>query len=108
MYRYSIDVNDADVTIYGSLTFEEAYDFLSFFERKGYDSLSTSAMDNNCCMYFSKKSKDIKKEQNDDDSLYKNLYEFKSSKNIELENKIIELEDLIKKLIDRENSEKNE
>lgn len=37
--RYSIEVNDESVEIYGELTIEEAFDFLSFFERKGYKSV---------------------------------------------------------------------
>jgi flagellar motility protein MotE (MotC chaperone) len=37
--RYSIEVNDEIVEIYGDLTVEEAFDFLSFFERKGYKSV---------------------------------------------------------------------
>lgn len=37
--RYSIEVNDDIVEIYGDLTIEEAFDFLSFFERKGYKSV---------------------------------------------------------------------
>lgn len=37
--RYSIEVNDESVEIYGELTIEETFDFLSFFERKGYKSL---------------------------------------------------------------------
>jgi flagellar motility protein MotE (MotC chaperone) len=34
--RYSIEVSDEVVEIYGHLTIEEAFDFLSFFDRKGY------------------------------------------------------------------------
>jgi hypothetical protein len=37
--RYSIDVSDEIVEIYGDLTIEEAFDLLSFFERKGYKSV---------------------------------------------------------------------
>lgn len=37
--RYSLEVYDDVVEIYGDLTIEEAFDFLSFFERKGYKSV---------------------------------------------------------------------
>jgi hypothetical protein len=37
--RYSIEVDQETVEIYGDLTIEEAFDFLSFFERKGYKSV---------------------------------------------------------------------
>lgn len=37
--RYSIEVTEESVEIYGELTIEETFDFLSFFERKGYKSV---------------------------------------------------------------------
>ncbi len=37
--RYSIQVGEEIVEIFGDLTIEEAFDFLSFFERKGYKSV---------------------------------------------------------------------
>jgi hypothetical protein len=37
--RYSIEVYENSVEIYGDLTIEETFDFLSFFERKGYKSV---------------------------------------------------------------------
>ena len=37
--RYSIEVYDDSVEIYGELTIEETFDFLSFFEKKGYKSV---------------------------------------------------------------------
>ena len=37
--RYSIEVTDESVEIYGELTIEETFDYLSFFERKGYKSV---------------------------------------------------------------------
>lgn len=37
--RYSIEVYEDSVEIYGELTIEETFDFLSFFERKGYKSV---------------------------------------------------------------------
>lgn len=38
--RYSIDVNDESVMIYGDLSIEEAFDFLNFFDKKGFKSLT--------------------------------------------------------------------
>jgi hypothetical protein len=37
--KYSINVCEESVEIYGDLTIEETFDFLSFFERKGYKSV---------------------------------------------------------------------
>mgnify|MGYP000919503454 FL=1 len=37
--RYSIEVTDESVEIYGELTIEETFDFLNFFDRKGYKSV---------------------------------------------------------------------
>lgn len=38
--RYSIEVTDEVVEIHGDLTIEESFDFLSFYERKGYKSVT--------------------------------------------------------------------
>jgi len=37
--NYSIEVNDDFVEIYGDLTIEETFDFLNFFDKKGYKSV---------------------------------------------------------------------
>lgn len=37
--RYSMEVNDEIVEFHGELTIEETFDFLSFFEKKGYKSV---------------------------------------------------------------------
>lgn len=38
--RYSIEAKDESIMIYGDLSIEEAFDFLSFFERKGFKRLT--------------------------------------------------------------------
>jgi hypothetical protein len=37
--RYSIEVGEGCVIIYGTLTIEEAFDYLNFFDKKGYNSV---------------------------------------------------------------------
>ena len=36
--RYSIEVSEGTVVIYGYLTIEEMFDFMNFFDKKGYQS----------------------------------------------------------------------
>ncbi len=50
--RYSIEVNDEAVVIYGDISIEEAFDFMNFFEKKGFKSLSTD----DSTLYMRKKS----------------------------------------------------
>jgi uncharacterized protein with von Willebrand factor type A (vWA) domain len=50
--RYSIEVNDEAVVIYGDISIEEAFDFMNFFEKKGFKSLSTY----DSTLYMRKKS----------------------------------------------------
>lgn len=40
--RYSIEVNDEAIEMYGELTIEEAFDFLNFFDKKGFKYLIAS------------------------------------------------------------------
>lgn len=37
--RYSIEVDEEIIEIYGNLTIEEAFDFINFFDKKGYKTL---------------------------------------------------------------------
>jgi hypothetical protein len=37
--RYTIEVSDDEVLIHGYLSIREAFDFLSFFDQQGYDTL---------------------------------------------------------------------
>lgn len=101
--RYSIEANDESVMIYGDLSIEEAFDFLSFFERKGFKSLTLGS--DNSTMSFRRKSidqvqEDVRKvEHAESEKFYENLY----SNHLENSKKIVkrneELEQLIKEIM---------
>lgn len=76
---YSIEVDEDFVTIYGLLSIEETFDFLNFFERKGYSSV-TSGHENSALRMertsYDKKIQGIKCEElTHDIQTYQNLYE---------------------------------
>lgn len=70
--KYSIEVSDGVVTIHGTLTVEEAFDFLSFYDKKGFDEV-TWGEENSCLrlinkkVVFSEKSEEIDEEEDEDD-----------------------------------------
>lgn len=47
---YSIKVNEENVEIYGTLTVEETFDFLNFYEKKGYKSVIMGSGGSTLCM----------------------------------------------------------
>lgn len=101
--RYSIEGNDDSVMIYGTISIEEAYDFLSFFERKGFNSLTLGS--ENSTLSFMKKSidqiqEDVRKVENEEsEKFYENLYKnhIEASKKIVKRNE--ELEQFIKEIM---------
>jgi len=78
--RYSIEVSEDIVVIHGKLTIEEAFDFLNFFEKKGFDEVVVGH--ENSCLRLLKKNEQIhesndfyKKKVNELESLIKHLIE---------------------------------
>lgn len=49
--RYSIEVSDGAVVIYGNLSIEEAFDFLNFFDKKGYNSIGVGHQNSALVIY---------------------------------------------------------
>jgi len=101
--RYSIEVNDDYVVIYGDLTIEEAFDFLNFFDKKGYKSLSSVYDKASICMSrnsIEQKQEEIRKaEHESDEKFYENLYQESKERVKKLERDILSLEQLIKDLM---------
>lgn len=60
--RYSIEVNEDCVVIYGDLTIEETFDFLNFFDRKGYKSVVIGT-DNSTLRLIKKGQEEVVEEQ---------------------------------------------
>lgn len=96
---YTIEVSDEEVSICGQLTIEEAFDFINFFDRKGYKYINEGY---NSTLLLTKKSilemKDHRNEINESlsEGMFEKLY-------TQSQHKVNELQDLIKKLFDPEN-----
>ena len=101
--RYSIEVNDDAVVIYGDLSLEETFDFLNFFDKKGFKSI-TGGIDNSA-IYMRRKSIEqveeaVKiKEHIESEKFYENLYDQSKERIKKLEKDILSLEQLIKDLM---------
>ncbi len=105
--RYSIEVNESYVEICGEITIEEAFDFINFFEKKGFKSLR-SGFDEDCIICMSRTAIEEKIEHQkkieaaEDEKFYEKLYEESTEKNHVLQNRIMHLESLIKDLMTEE------
>ncbi len=101
--RYSIEVSDDSIIIYGDLSIEETFDFLNFFDKKGYKSITNG--DGNSALYMRRKSIDeavqeIEKSQHiASENFYEKLYDDAKQKIRKLECDILSLEQLIKDLM---------
>lgn len=49
--KYSIEAMDDCVIIYGTLTIEEAFDFISFYDKKGFTELGVGIENSTICLY---------------------------------------------------------
>lgn len=101
--RYSIEANDESIMIYGDLSIEEAFDFLSFFERKGFNRL-TLGSENSTLSLMRKSIKEVqdevkKVEHEESEKYYENLYKNKCEQMQEVCKKKLELESLIKEIM---------
>jgi hypothetical protein len=97
--RYSVKVREHIVEIFGELTIEEAFDFLNFFEKKGYNSVIIG--DENSTLILRKRDEEEKEDSicENYEGMYEKFYNTEVQKNEILKEKIRELEILIKKLI---------
>jgi len=101
--RYSIEVNDDAVVIWGDLSIEETFDFLNFFDKKGYKSLTHGY--ENSTIYMRRKSIEQAEEavriaeHVNTEKFYENLYDESKERIKKLEKDILSLEQLIKDLM---------
>lgn len=101
--RYSIQVGDDSVIIYGTLSIEETFDFINFFEKKGFKSI-TSGYENST-IYMQKESIKQIEEKNDLsehiilEKKFENLYDEEKLKSSDFMKRIKQLEELIKDLM---------
>ncbi len=95
--RYSIEVTDESVLIYGQLSIEETFDFLNFYEKKGFNRIDLGHENSSISMYkddiklFEEKVKKSSIETSE--KFYENLYADLKLKHDELLNKIEKFED---------------
>jgi hypothetical protein len=89
--------------IYGDLSIEEAYDYLSFFERKGFKSLTLGH--ENSSLSFRRKSieqveEDVREvEHKLSEKFYENCHEAEKKEHKKTRNRVAELESLVKTII---------
>lgn len=104
--RYSIEVSDDTVLIYGHLSIEEAFDFLNFFDKKGFKSIDLSV--DGSTLRFRRKSIEESEEEireaehKSSEAFYEGLYEASKQQVEKLGYKIRQLEGLIKELMQTE------
>lgn len=98
--RYTIEVSDNFIEIHGDLTIEETFDFLNFFEKKGFKSITTGW--ENSTLVMSRKGVDEKweelreKEHVESEKFYELLYNQSQEKIKVLNRRIEEVESLMR------------
>lgn len=102
--KYSIEVNEDYIEIFGDLTIEETFDFLNFFEKKGFKSVVNGYENSSLRMtkigqdeirdneYISSLKEDIK--------FYKDLLEKEKSFHAFSKKKLSDVENLLKTLME--------
>lgn len=93
--RYSIEVSESTVMIRGTLTIVEAFDFLNFYDRAGYNYVASSDGGATICM--------IKQTEQESDKLqnvFESFYEEEKAKNAVFEQEIESLNSNINYLKD--------
>lgn len=98
--RYSIEVDEEIVEIYGNLTVEEAFDFINFFDRKGYKTL-TPGSENSTIRLWKKDYQEFlgelrQKEREEEEESYKALYKKEEDYHRQTKNKLEQVESLVK------------
>lgn len=103
--RYTIRVSEEKVEIEGTLTIREAFDFLNFFDREGFNTIEDG---DHTCLCFRKRDIDeerrqfIIKNNLESEKTYQLLYDQETEKNKKLSKKIDELDFLIRNLMAEE------
>lgn len=105
--RYSIEVGEETVEIYGYLTIEEVFDFINFFDKKGYRSI-TPGCENSTIRLHKKDEVDrrqdrLKEQKEEEEESYKFLYKKEEEHHKKTKIKLEEVERLIKTLMMEEN-----
>jgi hypothetical protein len=94
---YSIHVNEETVVINGELTIEEAFDFINFFEKKGFKNISNGY---DSALHMTKKTEqEITEQEESSDSFWQILYEQLKERHLKTMKRNEELESLVTKVV---------
>jgi hypothetical protein len=100
--RYSIEVGDDVVEIHGYLTIEEAFDFLNFFEKKGFINVAPGQQNSTFRMIREnedhRRAARLKEQREEEDETYKFLLNKELERHNQTKVKLQELESLIRGL----------
>lgn len=104
--RYSIEVSDDFVEIHGDLTIEEAFDYINFFDKKGYKSLR-SGWENSTLLLsrtdvFKEQEERRKQDDIEEERMYHDFFESEKKEHEKTKTRVNELESLIKQLMSEE------
>lgn len=100
--KYEIYATEQDIKIYGDLTIEEAFDFLNYFEKKGFNVITSGQQ--NSTLHFSHSNNEKSTQVKEDANCIFELIEMKN-KLLKLEQQNKELRDLIKILTKKDEQE---
>ena len=100
--RYSIEVGEDTVEIYGYLNIEETFDFLNFFEKKGFVNIAPGHQ-NSAIRMIRKNEEDrradqLKMQRDEEDETYKFLLKKEEERHKQTQQRLLELESLIRNL----------
>jgi hypothetical protein len=114
--KYTIEVSDEFVKITGTLTIREAFDFMNFFDREGYQILESEEYGTTLCMRKGSVEEERKAQINQETLVHLELIkeelkeekEKSESKIKELNQKVIDLEGLLRQVVgeSKQNKEK--
>ena len=110
--RYSIEVSDEKVFINGDLSIEEMFDYLNFFDKKGYCYVSLEEGYGAICIMKGtlqeKEESRKEKEHQQQDFLYKEMFDCEKDRCIKYQKQVEDLEHLIKELMKESTDKTNE
>lgn len=104
--RYSIEVSDDFVEIHGDLSIEEAFDYMNFFDKKGYKSLRTGWENSTLLLArkdIAQKQEEIRQEAaKQSEAMYEQFYQSERKEHDKTKERVRQLEDLMKQLMSEE------
>ena len=104
--RYSIEVDEEIVEIYGNLTIEEAFDFLNFFDKKGYKTLTIGSENSTLRLWkkdYAEFMKELRQEEKvEEEELYKSLYNKEELNHKQTKEKLEQVESLLRLMFTEE------